>query len=817
MQWLSRGACLLALGLPVAMPRASAQDASAESQWSQAVPDEDLDELWWSPQQTAPEPAMATAPEDNAEPVQLIAVDPIRPAEEPAPLSASRGSRLAIEEIIVTAQKREESVQSVPLTISAFSGDVLDAKGVVDQKDLQLITPGLQYGEMAGYSIIFIRGVGSDAFQATVDSSVATYIDGLYIPYTSHQAQALGSVERVEVLKGPQGTLFGRNTVGGAINVTTKKPGDSFEAAITADFGNFSRMFTKAYLSAPLTDSLGISLAGLYNVRDSYWERLVDDGAEYREYKDVGGKVTLSWRPSDWFELDGAYYTLTHESAGSLAGTLTRASLIGQAAGLPTNDEPFKTGANPDVGIDFDLDIYAVTGLLRTDWFDIKSISGWQDMLNFAHYDYDSTEVSLIDFFAFPQFAKVFTQELQILSNDSAPHWWRWIIGGYFEDSHKGFENVPVKVPVQSLLLGYLGGLGTQLQNVLTGLPGGLATDATAVVTLHGSVETSAYAVFGQTTFDMTPWASLTLGLRYSSEKRSIDDASSDVTLENVLGQNTPPTQLLSYEKRSQEYSDLSPKVTLDFKPTQDMLVYASYAEGFKAGNFNGINLTMPPQQVEPEKVQTYEVGLKSDLFDRRVRFNFSVFRNEVADGQIQFISLLSGGLVAFENASAYTIDGADVELTWAITQNLIFNAVGNYLDGRYDDFVGSGFNENTGVLERDIDFSGNDTVRSPRKTATLSLSYFMELGSFDFEIAGDTYYNSGFFYNPANTVEESAYRVHSARLSGLHRRSGVRLTLWGRNLTDEVYTMQKFEHDFGVTTIYAPQRTYGVTLQWNY
>lgn len=261
----------------------------------------------------------------------------------------------------------------------------------------------------------------------------------------------------------------------------------------------------------------------------------------------------------------------------------------------------------------------------------------------------------------------------------------------------------------------------------------------------------------------------------------------------------------------------MSPKATLDFKPFDDVLVYASYSEGFKAGNFNGINLNLPPQQVDPELVKSYELGWKSDLFDRRLRLNLALFRNEVTDGQVQFISILSGGLVAFQNAAAYTIDGADVELTWAITPNLVANVIATYLDGSYDEFVGSGFNENTGVLSRNIDFSGNDTIRTARYSGNAGLNYFFQLLGLDWEIGGDAYYNDGFYYNPANTIEEKDYVVYNARLSALHPGSNVRLTLWGKNLDDEVYTLQKFEHDFGVTTIYAPQRTFGVTFQWDY
>lgn len=793
--------------------RSDPDDASSEippAFWFDALP-------WESSADTAPSPV-----DQAAGNMTVIELDPIPPADEFGPLTDRADPPRSIDEIIVTAQKREESLQSVALTVSAFSSEVLDAKGVVDQKDLQLLTPGLQYAEMAGYSVIFLRGVGSDAFQATVDSSIATYIDGLYVPYTSHQAQALGSVEQVEILKGPQGILYGRNAVGGAINITTSKPGDKFEADVSMDIGNFDRFFTKAHIAAPMTDSLSVGLAGLFNTRESYWKRLVDDGVKYLDYEDAGGKLDLQWRPSKLLELRSSYYTLAHQSAGSLAGTLTRASMLSQAAGLQVNDKPFTTGANPDVGIDFDLDVYAVTAWLQTNSFGIKSISGWQDMLNRAQYDYDSTERAAADFLALPQFARAFTQELQVLSNDAGSDRWQWIVGAYFEDSHKGIENAVVKIPVQSFLLGYPVPTALGLGNALSSLPGPTA-DATAVITVHGSVKTSAYAVFGQTTWYPKPSLSFTLGLRYSSERRSIGDAGSEFSLAGLPGSaETPPAPLFppltgNYAKRSQAYSDVSPKATIAINPAHDVMLFASYAQGFKAGNFNGINVSTPPQQVDPETVKSYEIGLKSDLAGRSVRFNLSLFRNEVYDGQIQFSSVLGGSLVSLENASRYTIKGADIELIWALSPRLVLTAAGNLMDGRYIEFMGSGFNQNTGLVQRDIDFSGNDTVRTPKRTLAIGLSYLIPFRHLDIEIGGDTYYNSGYFYNPANTVNEAAYRVQSVRVSALHSRSGTRVSLWARNVGNEVYATQRLENDFGVTTFYAPQRTYGVTFQWSY
>ena len=207
------------------------------------------------------------------------------------PTNKSKRSSNQLEEVVVTARKKTENLQDISASLTAHTGAALDAMGVADIKDLMNVTPALTVTEMAAYSLIFIRGVGSDSFQGPIDSSVATYMDGLYITLTSNQAQSLGNVQSVTVLKGPQGTLYGRNAVGGAIVVETKKPSfEEVQANITVEGGNYNLLKGKVHLSGPVGDNFALGISGLYTNRETYMIYTPDPSQKHLDYDDRGVK-----------------------------------------------------------------------------------------------------------------------------------------------------------------------------------------------------------------------------------------------------------------------------------------------------------------------------------------------------------------------------------------------------------------------------------------------------------------------------------------------------------------------------------------------
>ncbi len=802
----------LGIGLSIAAPAVLAQDSMPEAE-------------------SAAE--LATAGEA---PETLDTIPVAGPTEAAAvPEERSQSSSRLVEEIIVTAQKREENVQDVPISVQAFSAEALDARGVADSLNLPNVTPGMVYSVIAGYSIIFIRGVGTDAFVPSADASVSTYIDGIFFPFSHGLVQNFGAVERVEVLKGPQGTLFGRNSTGGAINVITKKPSFDFEASVQASYSSFDAMQTRAYVNIPLSDTFAFNVSALYNLSDSYY-KLTDDSPRKgvdplpRE-NEKGARLRMQWAPTDAFDITLSGLIVEQSGVGPVINQNT--SPNAQYAGLGVETTPryrtsqdthaYNEGRNPV--------IYGEANY-RFDWFDTKLLASQQKIRTSAAIDYDATKAPLVGFDA-DQLADVDTQELQIISNATTPgaDYFTWVAGLYHIKSYAGFDPVLLQVgsnvPQFASLLDGVGDLLDVVggdRNVLNGV--GTRLDIQA----QGFLNLSSRAVYAQGTLQL-PWDfALTLGGRYQRESREVVDSRDQIQFSD--GSSAP---LFNFENQRADTSDFSPKATLDFRPADDILTYVSYQKGFKSGTYNILNIYTPTQYIEPEEVTAYEVGMKSQLFDNRLQLNAALFESDIDNLQVQFISLLSGGAVRFESAPGARVRGAEFDLLWQVAPNalpgLIATANGAYLDAKYTDYpVASGFTDegvpfggDGGVLGGGVlpgrDFSGNRIVRSPEFSGTAGISFTFDALAGTFELATDAYYNSGYFYTAQNLerAEESAYTTLDARLSYLYLPWNLRVTAFGRNITDTLHAINKLPTDIGTWTTYAPPSIYGVRLNWDF
>ncbi|MEC9358559.1 MAG: TonB-dependent receptor [Pseudomonadota bacterium] len=735
-----------------------------------------------------------------------------------------------IEEIVVTAQKREENLNDVPISVSAFSGDQLDARGVQTPKDLQLEVPGLQYNIVAGYSLIYIRGVGTGAFIPSADPSVATYIDNVYYPFAHGLASALGSVERIEVLKGPQGTLFGRNSTGGAINILTKDPVPEWKSSVQVDFGNYNRKNVRADVNIPVIDSLALSLAGLRYEEDSYYTLSEDSPNDSLEKDEsLGYKAKLKWSPTD--NLSGllSYSYINTQGSTALLFPAKDPKPLGVLLGV-TESPDYVTSVDADPYMDDTAKVLSADLQYATPWFDTRLILADEDIKAPARVDYDGSEQPIGYFEAFGQFADVQTAELQFLSNDDSwgSDWLEWIVGGFYIDSSAGYD--PLLFPFFPGLLDYLGNRGDgpigQLLALITPIideaTGGVVNAGIPVV-FQGILDTKSTSVFFQSTADLTDWMSLTLGGRYQTEKRSL--ATSKVGL--ALNPNDPYqiTPLLDFGQQSQKTSNFSPKVVLDFHLFNDDLLYLSYAKGFKSGTYNVIALIQASDFVEPEEVTAYELGYKGKLFDGVLNYSAALFQSEIKDQQVQIISLTSGGAARFENAGTARIRGAELDVTWQLFPNwlpgLVLTAAGTYLDGVYTDYDNaSGFGPTTGIYRNNAyDYTGNDTENSPEFSGNAGLSYSFDVGPGTVEVAASVYHNSGFYFVAQNTEssKEDAYDVVNARASYLYDPWNLRVTVYGNNINDAKYHTSINEYDFQTAALLAQPASYGLRLNWSY
>lgn len=764
--------------------------------------------------------------------------EPVAEVAEPR-----RGRSRMVDEMVVTAQKREQDLQSVPSSVQAFTGQQLEASGISDLKDLQLITPGLTFDSMASYSLIFIRGVGGDSFQAAVDSSVATYVDGLYLPFTFSSAVGLGDVEQIEVLKGPQGTLYGRNAVAGAILVKLKRPSfEEYTGNFLQEFYNFDGSKSKANFSGPVPgiDNLAFSVAGEYEDRESYKIFFRDPSQKYINYRNRGLRSALAWEPSEDFSFQASYYFIRQQDSDSVATTLIEAAPAFVALLEPT-DTPRETGNNRFVGSRSRAEIINLEmDTTYFDAFDLKTVLGSVKAQSNIFFDFDSAPEEILDISALPNVSDSLSLEFLLNSNSTnTPDWLQWTAGAYIEDSEKTGR---YDITVDAITTG-VAAVDGLLTNTL-GLPGGVLCGALqnlnldcndnpsenlnpiAQAALTSGISTFHYSAYAQFNFQMTEQLQLVLGGRFSVEERDLDFSrvearAIDVPLFNNIPGLAPDETitLINYRPQSQTFNSFTPNAGLNFQLTDGILAYYRYAEAFKSGNYNGLNVNAPPLRIEPESASSNEVGIKSTLFDDTLTLNAALFSTRVENAQVQLLALLSGGVTQLQNAGSYRIQGGEIEARWTPTDALVLSLSGVFLDGEYEDFVGQGFDPVSGLNLLNNDFAGNRTVRTPEWTGTAAISYaFPFFFGLDAEAAADAYYNDGFFYDPFNSVTQESYTITNARLSFYEPDSRVRVTLFGRNLFEEDFFTNKYRFDFGETGIWGSSvRTYGVTLQWDF
>lgn len=792
------------------------------------------------------------------------AVDPIAvdaPADapaastEPAAAPAARGSRV-IEEIVVTAQKREENLQDVPISVAAFSGEKLEALGVTGPTDLPRITPGMQYDSLIGYSVVYLRGVGTEIFLPNSDPSVATYIDGIYFPFSHGLATDFGKLERVEVLKGPQGTLFGRNSTGGAINVVTAKPNPTqFEGSAAYEIGKFDMRNFKGYASGPLTDTLAAGFSVIANQQSNYYERPDDTRfAPFPKERTLGFNAKLNWEPTETIgvTLNGIITRQTGLSSvvttgfdakplglgfdgTQLAALSNLFALLGINGGILAPDSPGKYVTDPDDDIHFRASSDVGFGEVR--WspgmFNVKLLGSYQVISTDTSFDFEGSSADTVNFHPKDQGANITTSELQFLSEDGG--WFselfgrrlQWITGlYYFRSDRAGFRNL--EVPVADGILDF-----PALDSLLDAIADqtGVSLPSGVDLRLTSWVNTLAYAAFAQGTYEFADDFSLTLGARYQDETRDLRNATT-----RLLNSDGTDTLLLPFADKTQKTHQLSPKATIDYKFADDSLVFVSAQRGFKSGTFNIVNIYTVAGEVKPEKLTNYELGIKGRSDGGSFRYNAGIFQNDIDNLQTLFISLSSGGAVTIENAGKARIRGMDFDLLWQplpeALPGLVFTGSGAYLDGKYLKYEnGSGFDPLTGLFFSGTglvigggplpgrDFSGNKTVRTPKYSYNVGATYTFDVPGGTVEAGGSVYYNDGYYFSAQNkpNVAQPSYYLVNGRLSYLHQSSGVRLSLFGKNLSNEYYWYNQFETDFNTIGTLAPPRSWSLRLDWTF
>lgn len=721
----------------------------------------------------------------------------------------------ALEEIIVTARKREEGLQSAPISISAFTGEGLDYRGVTKIDQIADFTPNLTFqnnpgdGGSSASAAIYIRGIGQNDFVPTVEPGVGLYIDGVYVARSVGSILDLVDIERIEVLRGPQGTLFGRNTVGGAISVTTKKPDDipGGKAELTA--GSSRRIDFRGTINVPLSDSFFTRLSiGSFN-RDGYVKRSFDN-------KDLGnediltGQAAFRWLASDNLELNLSFDGTRDHNNGAPMVT-TALIMPGQPGYLDTfmalNNvlalgDPFSCFAPENLNVPScyntrfiqadeninggtaahfsNTDLWGVN--LTADWkldsIAIKSITAYRKLDSTFARDIDESPL-LIGHVWDSLDQTQFSQELQVLG-DSFGGRLTWIGGLYYFEEHADNVNK----------------LQFTVANFLSG----------------GKVDSTSWAAFGQATYAITEQFKLTAGMRYTEDDKTFlpDSVITAVNVPPYIFPFPVGTPILPHEKAKNNISEWTPMLNLSYQVSDGLMLYASYSEGFKSGGFT--QRVFPPEPTiptfDPEFVKTYEAGFKYSSSNNKIRLNGAAFYTKYDDLQLLITNLSRVGPFT-ANAAKAQITGFELELSAAPGAGWLFEGGIGYLDPKYKKV-------DQGALGITLD-SKFQRISDWTLSGAISKDFNLAAGG-SVVPRLDWSYRSSFYNNALNSpeIKQSGYHLLNATITWHSPSDNLQLIAGVTNLTDKRYMITGYiQPNFGnYEALFARGREWRVTAR---
>lgn len=754
--------------------------------------------------------------------------------EESTPEIEEEQKTVGIEVIIVSATKRAESVQDIPLSVTAFSQTQLDMKGAANIAGIQESTPNLNFtAQSAGQnaSRITLRGIGTETLVGGGDPGVALHIDGVYVGRNSAAAGDVFDVERLEVLRGPQGTLYGRNSTGGSINIVTKKPTFENEGYVDFTVGNYNERRVRAVANVPLTENLSSRVSILSHSHDGYIDNLYEYGRDSNDKDSHSGRLQLLYETDSGNEyLFRGYYskmggagpgsvflgedidTTNGYPAGYLVGINSDpagAPVIADAYGLgrtitgdaikdrPTDLHQVRKDTPEFVdmliqGLDFEANINLSDSVL------LKSITSYQTNDNEILVDADNSELAIETRYR-NNMASQYSQELNFISQTDDP--FQWILGAYFyhEELTERFQTTTPAglVPID------------------TALPPGAVPGGGGIGQLRiAGHEVDSVALFAQLSYEITDKLSVTGGVRYTrDEKEQFREIGGSVDITNNLQFMTGAVGPLPPDSGQASFSEVSYRFSTDYKLTDDSLLFASYARGYKSGgfDFNGGQLTDASELVpyEPEYVNAIEIGTKNRLFDNTVILNITAFHYDYEDLQV---FRLTGFGPLTDNAAQSTIQGLEIEVKYEPTENFKIDASLGYLDATYGEYT---------IDIPPTDFAGKTLNYAPEYTGNIGAEYVVPLEDAYLTARVDWSYRDDTYFDRANTEldTQEAYSLVNARLR--YDTDEFYIDLWVRNLADKDYvTGQLINPPFacGCRTInIGAPRTFGLTFGARY
>jgi len=696
-------------------------------------------------------------------------------------------------DIVVTAQRREERLLNVPLSVAAFSQDALTKSRIDDARQLQLVTPGLTFTQGAFAPAPTLRGVGTRGSQIGDESVVPQYIDGVYQSFLFGQMADFNNLQRIEVLRGPQSALYGRNAVGGAINIVTKNPSVDPSAELTVGYGRFNDRRADGYVTGG-AGTLAADLAIHYRQDDGYLR-------DVNLNRDAGATNTLGLRskimltPSDRFTLTVALaYSRTYDGVST-----GNKPLDGNTVARRTFPNVLIPAGRYDIAQTAPTEIFIKQGSASAkmeyhgERVDITSITAYSRARLSGQNDSDSTPAPIL----LPTFTytdRSFLQE--VYANVQATDRLRGIVGAvYYTDTA---ENAPSQA-------GSVNSLG---QSTLT--------------SVNSRVRTHSYAVYGQLEYEIVPHLTAIVAGRYTSETKNF--LTSSLTTNFTTGQITtiaPPLAQKTWKR-------FTPSGTLHFQASPTMQIYARAAQGFKSGIFNTAGVNTTP--VNPETAWQYEVGLKAAL-SPAISLSVAAYHTRQSDVQITARDPITGASL-LQNAASTHNTGGELDLFVRPAAGLNLRVGVSYMDAKFQSFpnatvtipltavappaatpciLGTGalLGGNRSVI---CDVSGNPVPRTPRFTMSFSPDYTFAVGQGSVTISANAYYETKFYFDPLKRLVQPAYFMARARASW-QINNNLHLAAWSENITNAHPLASLATSTTADNAIVSKPRTFGVDV----
>jgi iron complex outermembrane receptor protein len=705
----------------------------------------------------------------------VLSVSGVSGARSADEAPAATGEQTGLQEIVITAQRRTEREQDVPISISTVSGAALEQKGIIDVAELPQAVPSLRI-DYAGNTVQpSIRGVGSQVAGPGFVSNVGVYVDGFYIPSPGATDINLIDITSVSVLKGPQGTLFGYNATGGAIQITTPTPEQEESGFARVGYGSHNDANVAFYGTSGINQMLAFNIAGSYDRGDGYVTNIVTDNHKAGEYHTWSVRPKLLFTPTDSMSFLFAYshaYTddpwtqNTIARDGQTIGSIIPNNIIATDRSQVSNNAPNYMHLTSDSG--------TLTSKFKFDFADLTSYTGYRRDYVSQGLEYDDTPANIYAAeWTIPD--TTLTQEFDLASKAGGRL--QWVLGAFYMD----LKDI------------YLYNTNSADSPSGTGAPFNPLFTSTN--------DTKSAAAFGDATYEVIDKVFLTAGGRYSHDESCL---SFDLFVASLVGSGC------------HTFTNFSPRAVARYQLDSQSNVYASFTEGYKSGTLPGSSFSFTP--VQPEKIGATEVGYK--IANSVVQFNTAAFYYNYTD--IQITAYGANGVSVTRNAAAAHIYGVDGDLTWDVTTDFALNVSGAYTHARYVDFQNAiGFQQNLvptspsygqfGVFN--INADGYHVQRTPDFAGSVGGSYGFNVGGGRLVLNANVFYTSKFYFDSVQQLPQDAYTLLNLRTTWTDRTGRYAVSVFGNNVTDQKYFAQNFTDTFASRAVYGPPALFGGTF----